>query len=90
MQVISIKIRNLNINITLTLGESTKTFRSEAFSAEIETVENQKKVLISDKMKEEVRDGNELIKHSVLDAIYSAGEDIGCFLRLTCDTGTSK
>ena len=90
MQVISIKIQNLNINIILTLGESTKTFRSEAFSAEIETVENQKKVLISDKMKEEVRDGNELIKHTVLDAIYSAGEDIGCFLLVNCDTGTSK
>ena len=63
--------------------------RTGAFSAEIETVENEKKVLISDKMKGEVREGNEFIKQTLLDGITSAGKHIGCLV-LNCDTGTPK
>merc|ERR1711973_885515 len=70
-------------------GESNKTFRTEAFLSEIETVENEKKVLISDKMKGEVREGNDFIKQTLLDGITSAGKHIGCLV-LNCDTGTSK
>ena len=40
-------------------------------------------------MKEDVRDGNEIIKQTWLDGITSAGEHIGCYF-LNCDTGTSK